>query len=352
MVMSGNEAMFTRKPTSVHIQGHEQDDGRSHFLTSDNTHLSEPKIDNKISATGSYNNLPETVRAYVRASVSDNTRRAYRSDLDRFVAWGGSIPSTPEIIASYLSEHAETLSVATLKRRLASISIAHETKGYTSPISTQIVQATMRGIQRTHGTPQRQAKPLLVEDLLRIMAVFGDNPKDIRDKALLLIGFAGGFRRSELVALNKGDIEIVRQGIIITINRSKTDQTGQGRQLGIPMARGRYCPVQAFEDWIDIAKIETGPVFRSVTRHGYVNGERLSTRSVSTILKERVKTIGLDAANYSGHSLRAGLATSAAMAGISTLAIRQQTGHRSDATLAKYVRSGELFVNNAAGSLL
>jgi integrase len=296
--------------------------------------------------------LPEQVRTYVRDAVSENTRRAYRADLDHFTAWGGSVPASPEIIARYLSDHAEVLSIATLKRRLAALSVAHEARGLTSPTSTKLVHATLRGIQRTHGTPQRQAQPLLVEDLLRIMATLGEGSKDVRDRALLLVGFAGGFRRSELVDLDVEDMEMMRQGMIITVRRSKTDQTGEGRKIGIPLARGRYCPVQTYEHWIETAGIETGPIFRPVTRHDHVGGGRLSTRSVSTIIKARVKAIGLDADQYSGHSLRAGLATSAAMAGISTLAIRQQTGHRSDATLARYVRRGELFINNAAGSLL
>lgn len=321
-------------------------------LTSDNPHLSEPKMSKEIVRIEGSEALPEQVRAYVREAISENTRRAYRSDLDHFAAWGGTIPAKPETVAAYLSAHAETLAVATLKRRLAALSVAHEAMGLHSPTSKKLVQAALRGIQRTHGSPQRQAKPLLVEDLLRIMATLGDGPKDMRDRALLLIGFAGGFRRSELVALNQEDIEVVRQGLIVTIRRSKTDQTGEGRRIGIPLARGRYCPVHSYERWIETAGIETGAIFRPVTRHGHVGEGRLSTRSISTIVKERIKAIGHDAENYSGHSLRAGLATSAAMAGISTLAIRQQTGHRSDATLARYVRRGELFVNNAAGSLL
>jgi len=296
--------------------------------------------------------LTETTREYVRHSVSENTRRAYRADLDHFLAWGGNQPASPETIAAYLSDHAETLSIATLKRRVAALSVAHEARNLPNPISTKIVQATLRGIQRLHGVPQSEAKPLLVEDLLRIMATMGDGPKDTRDRALLLIGFAGGFRRSELVAINCTDIEIVRQGLVVSVNRSKSDQTGQGRKVGIPLARGRYCPVRSYEAWMAMAGIEKGPVFRSVTRSGAVQDQRLSARSVSSIVKQRVVQIGLDPARYSGHSLRAGLATSAAMAGISTLAIRQQTGHRSESTLAKYVRSGELFLNNAASALL
>lgn len=299
-----------------------------------------------------HNDLPEQVRTYLRDAVSENTRRAYKADLNHFAEWGGSIPCGPETVAAYLAEHADSLAVATLKRRIAAISVAHEARGHPTPTSSKLVQAAMRGIQRTHGSAQRQAKPLLVEDLMRIMPMLGNGPKDTRDKALLLVGFAGGFRRSELVALNIEDIDLVRQGLTINIRRSKTDQTGEGRQIGVPFARGRHCPVRAFETWREMTGISVGPLFRPITRHGKIEEARLSGEAVSKIVKERIAVIGHDQGGYSGHSLRAGLATSAAMAGLSTLAIRQQTGHRSDATLARYVRSGELFANNAAGKLL
>lgn len=309
-------------------------------------------MDTKITRYEGYKGLTEQVRTYVRDAVSENTRRAYRTDLEHFAAWGGTIPCGPESVAAYLAEHADTLAVSTLKRRLAAISVGHEARGHPSPTSSKIVKVTMRGIQRTKSTAQRQAKPLLVEDLMRIMAMLGDGPKDVRDKALLLIGFAGGFRRSELVALNIGDIDIVRQGMTLTIRRSKTDQIGQGRTIGIPFARGRYCPVRVFETWRDMAGVSEGSLFRPVTRHGKILNARLSGEAVSIIVKERIKAIGHNPDGYSGHSLRAGLATSSAIAGLNTLAIRQQTGHRSDATLARYVRKGELFANNVAGLLL
>lgn len=309
-------------------------------------------MDTKITRFDERRDLSEQVRTYVRDSVSENTRRAYKTDLEHFAAWGGSVPCEPEIVAAYLAEHAHVLAVATLKRRIAAISVAHEARGHTSPTSAKIVKAAMRGIQRTYGSAQRQAKALLVEDLMRIMALLGDNPKDTRDKAILLMGFAGGFRRSELVALNVEDIDLVRQGMTLNIRRSKTDQTGEGRTIGIPFARGRYCPVRTFETWRDMARISEGPLFRPVTRHGRIGNDRLSGEAVSVVVKERIAAIGHDPERYSGHSLRAGLATSAAMAGLSTLAIRQQTGHRSDATLARYVRIGELFTNNVVGVLL
>ncbi len=289
---------------------------------------------------------------YVRASVSENTRRAYRSDLRHFIDWGGTIPATDVMVANYLAAHAGSLSVATLSRRVAAISKAHTSKGLKTPTQSALTQSTLKGIKRTHGRPQRVSAPLLVEDLLRIMNVLGEEPKDIRDRAILLVGFAGGFRRSELVQLDVEDIRHVRQGVVITIRRSKTDQAGMGREIGIPFARGRFCPVKALEEWLQFSGTEDGAIFSSVNRYGRVGVGRLTGEAVAGVVKGRVEEIGLDPTNYSGHSLRAGLATSAAMAGLSTLAIRQQTGHRSDAALARYIRSGELFTNNVAGYLL
>ena len=210
----------------------------------------------------------------------------------------------------------------------------------------------MRGIRRERGSAQRQAKPLLRDDLFAVLGAVGGSLKDIRDRALLLIAFAGGFRRSELVAINCTDIERVRQGAIITLRRSKTDQDGVGRKIGIPLGRSKACPVTALEAWLEAGKLEDGSVFRRVDRHGRVSVERLSPEAVCRIVRERVAAAGYDPSGFSGHSLRAGLATSAVQAGVSTLKIRGQTGHASDAMLARYIRDGELFVDNAAGALL
>ncbi len=297
-------------------------------------------------------NCTRSASDYVRVSVADNTRRAYRSDLLHFIDWGGTIPATDVMVADYLAAHANILSVATLSRRVVSISKAHTSKGLESPTESDLIKTTLRGIKRTHGRPQRASAPLLVEDLLRIMNLLGDGPKGMRDRALLLIGFAGGFRRSELVGLDVENFRYVRQGMILTIRRSKTDQAGAGREIGIPFARGRFCPVKSLEEWLQAAQIEDGPIFRPIDRHGGVGASRLSPEAVSGVVKERAEEIGLDPTKYSGHSLRAGLATSAAMAGVSSLDIRKQTGHASDAMLARYVRSGELFVNNVVTTLL
>jgi integrase len=180
----------------------------------------------------------------------------------------------------------------------------------------------------------------------------GDRLKDLRDRALLLVGFAGGLRRSELAAINLVDFDRVREGIILTIRRSKTDQEGVGRKIGIPFGRTIHCPVRALENWLSAARIESGPVFRPVDRQGRVSASQLSGEAVSLILRDRMIEAGFIAQGYSGHSLRAGFATSATRAGVSTLKTRRQTGHASDAMLSRYVREGELFLGNAAGILL
>jgi integrase len=164
--------------------------------------------------------------------------------------------------------------------------------------------------------------------------------------------FAGALRRSELVSLDVGDIEHVRQGIVLILRKSKTDQDGQGRKIGIPHGRGRWCPVVALDGWLTTSEITEGAIFRPVDRHGRMHAARLSGEGVALVVRERTAAAGFDPALYSGHSLRAGLATSAAQAGVPTWRIRAQTRHASDAMLSRYIRDGELFTDNAAGALL
>jgi integrase len=292
------------------------------------------------------------VSAFVRDSLAVNTQRAYVSDLAEFERWGGNIPAAAEVVASYLAHRADTLAVATLVRHLASISKAHEARGLPNPTRSELVRATLRGIRRTKGCAQREAKPLLRDDLLLALDAMGDSIKDSRDRALLLIGFAGALRRSELVGLDVGDIDHVRQGIVLTLRQSKTDQDGQGRKIGIPFGRGRWCPVAALDAWLTASRIAEGAIFRPVDRHARLQPARLSGEAVSLVVRERAAAAGLDPTPYSGHSLRAGLATSAAQTGVPTWRIKAQTRHASDAMLSRYIRDGELFTDNAAGSLL
>ncbi len=295
---------------------------------------------------------PEAVRRLINNSLSDATKRAYRQGLAFYEGTGRSIPSTPETVAEFLAERAGIWAVATIQRNLAAIAKAHVAVSAPDPTKSEIVRATMRGIRRSLGTAQREARPLMKDDLFEILDNMGDDPKSIRDRALLLLGFAGAFRRSELVGLEVADIERVRQGIVVLLRRSKVDQEGRGRKIGIPYGRTRWCPVRSLDDWNGRAGIDSGPIFRPVDRHGKVANQRLSGEAVSIIVKERAKAAGFDPEIYSGHSLRAGLVTSAVIAGVSTLSIRRTTGHASDTMLARYVRIGDIFVDNAASAIL
>jgi integrase len=295
---------------------------------------------------------PASVSDFVTQSLSAASKRAYQADMSHFMAWGGTLPSSPELVARYIADHAQTHKVATLRRWLASLSKAHQLAGEINPVSSGLVKATLRGIRRTLGTAQREAKPLLRDDLFAILERMGNRPIDMRDRALMLIGFAGAFRRSELVALDVADIEHVRQGVVINLRFSKTDQDGKGRKIGIPFGRTHWCPVNHLTEWLQLASITEGPLFRPVAKSGEIMPERLSGEAVGLIIKKHVATIGLNADAYSGHSIRAGLATSAASAGASAWKIRQQTGHASDAMLNRYIRDGELFNGNASGCVL
>ena len=324
-------------------------------LTRDNTHLSRLTKAAEWGPLGIYeinfNNPSKQVAEYVEQGLSNSSKRAYSSDLTHFEAWGGTIPASDSVIASYLAEHANNLSLATLVRRLAALSKAHSAKGLISPTQSELVKATMRGIKRSKGTAQTEARPLLRDDLFAILERTADDVKSVRDRALLLIGFAGAFRRSELARLNFEDIVQVRQGIIIHLRRSKTDQYGAGRKIGIPIGRGRWCPVTSLREWMQRGEITEGAIFRRINRHGQIHRNRISGEAVSIVLKSRAAKAGMDDTGYSGHSLRAGLATSAAMAGASQWKIRQQTGHASDAMLNRNIRDGDIFNDNAAAYL-
>jgi integrase len=326
-------------------------------IQSDNLHLSAPSRapDQAPDAVQLIANSSLTAAEpsfFIQNSIAENSRRAYLSDLREFEKAGFSVPATSETVAQYLAQSASSLTVATLVRRLASLSKAHDARGLPNPTHSPLVRATMRGIKRTYGCAQRQAKPLCRDDLLQVLEATGDTLKDGRDRALLLIGFAGALRRSELVGLNVEDLEQMRQGVILHLRRSKTDQEAEGQKIGIPHGRGRWCPIAALNDWLQLSTIETGPVFRPLDRAGRVGGARLSGDAVSLIVRARVEAAGLDPSRYSGHSLRAGLATSASQIGVPTSKIRAQTRHASDAMLARYIRDGELFNQNAAGALL
>jgi integrase len=294
--------------------------------------------------------------AYERNSKAENTRRGYRSDWRSFDAWCTSaglpsLPATPETVALYISAIAETHKPATIGRHLAAIASAHKARGHSSPASMQhgAVSAVWKGIKRTHGTAQLQKAPTLTANIRAMVGTLPDRLIGTRDRALLLVGFAGAFRRSELVGLNREDIDFTADGLVVTLQRSKTDQEGKTRKVGLPYGGNPdTCPVRSLRAWLDAAAIEAGPLFRWVNRHGKMQPGRLSGTAVALIVKRHASAAGLDASKYSGHSLRAGLATSAAIAGASDRSIMNQTGHRSINMVRRYVRDASLFRENAA----
>lgn len=297
--------------------------------------------------------IPTTeVKDLFEAAYAFNTRRAYRSDIAVFLRWGGAIPSTPEQIVAFIAFRANLCSVATIKRQLAALCNLHSTFGYSpNPLNSHHVATALQGLVRLHGRPQRAVEPLLVEDLKEILDRMPITSVGKRNAALLAIGFAGGMRRSELVALDFNDIEYVSEGTRITIKRSKTDQSGHGRLVAIPYGRTRYCPIKYLKAWCCEISEPEGSVFRSCKKGGTINDHRLSAEAVAVIVKKSVAQIGLDAAGYSGHSLRAGFVTSAVQAGATELSIRRQTGHASSATMERYVRLATLFEGNPTSLL-
>lgn len=281
-----------------------------------------------------------SVADLIDAAQSKATKLGYANDVRHFLTHGGTIPATPDQVTQYLANVAQILAVSTIERRLIAIHKAHTEGGHVSPVIDAQVKRTMQGIRRTLGTRQRQVKALVKDDLLE-MLVMVDQQKPLkaaRDRALLLIGFAGAFRRSELVALRCEDITDHTGGLDILLRHSKTDQEKAGRTVFIPHANGERCPVKALASWRELAGIDSGWLFRAVSRHDRISDSPLTAQSVALIIKTAAQRVGADPTVVSGHSLRAGYCTQAAIAGLQPYQIREQTGHKSDATLARYIR--------------
>ena len=292
--------------------------------------------------------------SYVQLGLAPNTQLAYERDIRRYIDWGGRVPSAPQLVAKYLAESASTLKVSTLTRHLASIARAHTEKQIPSPTSDQLVRATLRGIQRVHGTAQRQARPLTRDLLRRIVGRKPDETStaEVRDRALLLIGYAGAFRRSELTGIVASDLAFTSDGVVITLRTSKTDSMRKGRKVPIPYTRTRDCPVKALQAWLGHAPTDpASPVFRSIDRDGNLRTRRMNAGSVGLILKRSLTKAGLDPSGYSAHSLRAGFVSDAARSGAPTWAIQRQTGHRSESTVHRYIRELGDFERNAVATL-
>lgn len=312
--------------------------------------------------------VAERARDYIREAKAANTRRAYASDWQAFAGWCAAaglepLPAAPETVGLYLAAQAETLRAGTLSRRLVAIAAAHRAAGQQFDTRHRAIRETLAGIKRQHGTAQQGKAPAVISEIRRMVEAQPEGIAGIRNRAILLLGFAGAFRRSEIAGLNLEDLAFTTDGLVVTLRRSKTDQQGEGRKVGIPYgSTPATCPVRAMRAWIDAAGLETGSAFREVgtgnrvvaayiDAAGKQRGARLSDKSIAAVVKGAAKAAGLDPARYGGHSLRAGLATSAAAAGVPERAIMAQTGHRSVAMVRRYIRSGELFRENAAASV-
>jgi site-specific recombinase XerD len=300
----------------------------------------------------------ERARDFAKQSKAKNTLRGYRSDWKDFVAWCetngvAAIPATPEAVAAYIADCASRLKVGSIQRRLNAIAEAHKATGLDySPTSSGIVRNTFKGIKRTLGTAATQKAATLLEDIRAMIATSDEGLIGLRDRALILIGFSGAFRRSELVNLVLEDLSFTRDGLTVTLRRSKTDQDGTGRKIGIPYgANPDTCPVRTMQSWIEQAAIQTGPLFRSVSRYGQVQASGLSPIDVARVVKKLAQRAGLDPRKFAGHSLRSGHATQAAISGATERSIMTQTGHRSVQMVRRYIRDGNLFRENSGGKL-
>jgi len=297
--------------------------------------------------------LAAKAAGYARASKAKNTRRAQAADWAHFTQWcerfgASALPCEPATLCLYLSAHAGTLSVNTLRRRSGSISQAHQAAGLESPTSAKSVKSVWRGIAREDRRPVRRATPLVVEAMRLALDQLADDARGRRDRALLLMAWGAALRRSEVCALSTIDVELTDKGMLLTIRRSKTDQLGEGRSIAVPYGRtAPYCPVRAYVAWRAYLPARPGPIFRGIDPRGEIADTPLADRHVARLVKRVARRAGLQG-EYSGHSLRAGFATAAAAAGASERSIMAQTGHKSLLIARTYIRPAQLWDENAA----
>ena len=306
--------------------------------------------------------LQEETILNLKSSKANNTVRAYKSDFHDFglfCAQNGfkSLPSEPKIISLYLT-HLSTKGskVSTLKRRLVSIGVIHKLKGFYLDTKHPMIIENIMGIKRRKGSIQKGKKPLLINYLKLVINVIDEQKKGelkrLRDRSIILVGFSGGFRRNEIVSLDYDDLNFVPDGLKINLRRSKTDQFGEGFLKALPYFDSqKYCPVVSLENWIEISKISTGPLFRRFTKGLKLSEHRLTDQTVALLIKKYLLLAGIDSKNYSGHSLRSGFATSAAESGVEERNIMSMTGHKSSEMVRRYIKEANLFKNNALNKI-
>ena len=305
--------------------------------------------------------LHEDTLNNLKLSKANNTLRAYKSDYKDFGAFCAkhgfkSMPSEPKVVSLYLTHLSANSKISTLRRRLVSIGVVHKLKGHYLDTKHPVIIENLMGIKRKKGSIQTGKKPILINHLKQIINVIDEQKiekiKKLRNKALILIGFSGGFRRTELVSIDYEDLDFVEEGVKITLRRSKTDQFGEGQIKGLPYSSNeKYCPVTSLKNWIYLSKIKTGPIFRRFAKGSILTGHRLTDQSVVLILKECLKLAGIENQNYSGHSLRSGFATVAADFGADERSIMAMTGHKTTQMVRRYIRDANIFKNNALNKI-
>lgn len=297
--------------------------------------------------------MAEKVKGYISNAKSENTKKAYRSDWRDFELWcqaNGliSLPASPATVAAYLSDKATSLKVSSLERRLVAIRQAHAISGHSFEKNNPCISETLKGIKNTHGTAQVMKAPIVIDELREMVKVLKKDIIGIRDKALLLIGFTGAFRRSELVGICFEDLNFTKEGVEILLRRSKTDQEGKGAIVPIPYGSNpETCPIRSLLAWLEVSKIEQGHVFRSINKHGHISELGMNAASVALIIK-RNGYIKDRSDKFSGHSLRAGFCTTAASRGVPEHAIMRQSRHKKSDTVKKYIRIANMWQDCAA----
>ena len=301
----------------------------------------------------------ERASSFAEASKAENTRRAYAAAWADFTSWCAAkaiepLPASPSTVGVYLADAAERVKYSTLSLRLAAISSRHRAHGFHLDTRAPQIRDVMRGIARVKGTaPNKKAATTaeILRDALRAYAA-GDRLKAKRDRALLSIGFFAALRRSELVAIDVEHVTVTADGLVLRLPRRKTDQTGEGTEIGLPVKDDpAICPVKAFRDYVEAAGITEGAVFRSISKGDRLLAHRLVTSDVARIVKAATKAAGYDPTAFSGHSLRSGFITSAARAGVADRVIMKQTGHKRLEEMHGYIRRAGLFTENAAAQI-
>ena len=305
--------------------------------------------------------LHEETLNNLKSSKANNTLRAYKSDFKDFGTFCAkhgfkSLPTEPKIVSLYITHLSKNSKISTLRRRLVSISMIHKIKGHYLDTKHPIIIENLMGIRRTKGSMQKGKKPLLISHLKLLINVINEQKteeiKKARDKAIILIGFGGGFRRTELISIDHDDLEFVTEGLKIMIKRSKTDQYGEGMVKGLPYFINEiYCPVLSLKKWLDLSKIKSGPIFRRFAKGSSLTNNRLTDQSVVLLIKNYLNLAGIENSNYSGHSLRSGFATVAAESGADERSIMAMTGHKSTQMVRRYIREANIFKNNALSKI-